>query len=90
MSEFVVIALGICAVLVLVCGIVVLVVWKKKKSDELQEPNYQTFYMLGMSFIPIGIVFMITVSPAFIAFMGLGICYMAIGLARRDKWGKPG
>ena len=42
--------------------------------------------MIGMGYIPIGVVLMISVNPAFIAFMGLGICYMAIGLAHRDKW----
>ena len=44
------------------------------------------FFVLGMVYLPIGVVLMISVSPAFIAFMGLGICYMAIGLEHRDTW----
>ena len=45
------------------------------------------FFIIGISWIPIGIVFMITVNSVIgIAFMGMGISYMAIGLANKDKW----
>ena len=43
---------------------------------------------MGICFLPTGIIFMTTVSPAFIGITGLGLCYMAIGLANKDKWKK--
>ena len=45
---------------------------------------------MGISFLPIGIVFTVSISPAFVGFTGIGICYMAIGLANKDKWKKKG
>jgi len=36
----------------------------------------------------LGVVFMITVGPASIAFLGAGVALMIIGLANRDKWAK--
>jgi len=35
-----------------------------------------------------GIIFTAAINPAFIGFVGMGIIYMAIGLANRDKWKK--
>ncbi len=43
---------------------------------------------MGISFLPMGIIFTATISPAFIGFVGMGISYMAIGLANRDNWDK--
>jgi len=52
-------------------------------------PNYQVFFILGIMWIPIGIVFMMTINLVIgIAFLGMGASYLAIGLANRDKWKK--
>lgn len=80
---------AITAVIVLVLGVVVLfIAVKKKKEGKYVEPDYRVFFILGICFLPIGIVFMITVSPGFIGFFGLGVIYMIIGLSHRDKWKK--
>jgi hypothetical protein len=31
---------------------------------------------------------MLTVSPAFLGFLGCGVVFMIIGLAKRDQWAK--
>ena len=55
----------------------------------MKETNYQVFFMIGIIWLPVGVVFMITINSAIgIAFMAMGIIYMAIGLANRDKWEK--
>jgi hypothetical protein len=36
----------------------------------------------------LGIILTASTNPGFIGFIGLGIVYMAIGLANRDKWKK--
>ena len=80
---------AITAVIVLVLGVVVLfIVIKKKKEGKYVEPDYRVFFILGICFLPIGIVFMITVSSGFIGFFGLGVIYIIIGLSHRDKWKK--
>jgi hypothetical protein len=89
MSEWILISIGIITILVLIGIVLTLVVWRKKKEGKLGEPNYQVFFILGMSWIPVGVVFMIAINPAIgTAFMAMGIVYMAIGLANKDKWEK--
>ena len=86
MNELILIVIGIIAILVFVGIIVTIIVWKRKKEGMMEEPNYQVFYIMGICFLSMGIIFMATVSPAFIGFTGMGLFYMAIGLANRDKW----
>ena len=89
MSEWVLISALIVAALVVIGLILTLVVFKKKKEGKMGEPNYQVFFNVGMVWIPVGVVFMIAINPAIgIAFMALGITYLAIGLANKDKWKK--
>ena len=89
MSEWILISALIVAALVVIGLILTLVVFKKKKEGKIVEPNYQVFFILGILWIPIGIVFMIEIdNPAFIGITGMGLIYMTIGLANRDKWEK--
>ena len=78
--------LGVIAVIV---GVIVFFTMKKnQKEGTTREVDYRAFFILGISFLPMGIVFTTAISTAFISFIGLGICYMAIGLTHRDKWNK--
>ena len=89
MSESILISLLIVASLVILGLILTLIMYKKKKEGKMGEPNYQAFFSFGIIWIPIGVVFMITIHPAAgMAFMAMGLVYMAIGLANRDKWEK--
>ena len=76
------------ALVIVVLGIVVvLVMWKIRKEGKTQEPDYRAFFVMGISFLTIGAAFMST-NPGLMGFTGLGIVYMAIGLANKDKWPK--
>ena len=89
MSEWILISLIIVGILVIIGLILTLVVYKKKKEGKIGEPNYQVFFTIGIVWIPIGVVFMITVNPVMgTAFMAMGVIYMIIGVANRDKWEK--
>lgn len=89
MNEWILISALIVAALVLIGLILTLLVFKKKKEGKMGEPNYQVFFNVGMIWIPVGVVFMIAINPTIgIAFMAMGITYLAIGLANRDKWEK--
>ena len=89
MSEWISISALIVAALLVIGLILTLVVLKKKKEGKIGEPNYKVFFIVGLAWIPIGAVFIITINIVMgVAFMGLGLSYMAIGLANRDKWEK--
>ena len=79
----------IVAVLIVIGLLLIFVVFKKKKEGKAIEPNYQVFFSIGAVWIPVGVVFMIAVNPAIgTALISLGVAYVAIGLANRDKWKK--
>jgi len=86
MNDPLLISAFVVVVLIVVGIIAVLLVLKKKKEGKQVEPDYRTFFILGICFLPLGISLMITVSPAFIGFFGLGVIYMIIGLTNQDKW----
>ena len=89
LSEWILISALIVAALVVIGLILTLVVFKKKKEGKMGEPNYQVFFIIGIAWIPIGVFFMITINIVMgIAFMSLGVAYLTIGLANRDKWEK--
>ena len=89
MDEWILISIGIIVLLVLIGVVLSLVLFKKRKKGELGEPNYQTFFSIGVIWFPVGVVFMFTVNTSLgVTFMGLGIIYLVIGLVNRDKWMK--
>ena len=88
MNEWILPVVIVLVVLVMVGLFVVLLLREKKKVDECGKINYKAFFILGMNFIPIGVVFMIVVSPAFISFLAIGLCYIAIGMSHKDEWDK--
>jgi len=50
------------------------------KKENKYEPDYRIFFILGITWLPLGIS---TDNPAF---LGLGALFMVLGLANRDKW----
>ena len=78
----------------LVVGLVLLgllvgaVVWKRRQGGE-REVNYKAFFILGVTFLPVGVTLSTaTDNPGLMSLTGLGVAYIAIGLANRDKWKK--
>ena len=81
------ILLAIIVILVLT-GIVVLLVWKKRKVEPSAEPDYRVFFILGICWLPLSVVFISVEIALGYVFLVLGLAYLAIGLANRDKWKK--
>jgi Ca2+/Na+ antiporter len=82
-------------ILAIVMGLGILVAWmawKKKKAGKLAEPNYRSFLVMGIILVPASIasmaVYFVLQIPFVIAMplLVLGLVYLAIGLANRDKW----
>jgi len=79
--------------IVLVVGIVAkLLLSKMQEKGEAEKTDYQVFFVLGISFFPIGLVFMIlAVTSDFPIAVGIplfvmGIFYLILGLSNRNKW----
>lgn len=70
--------LGVAGV-ILILAIVFVALTKKGKIKQ-QEPDYRTFFILGIAWIPLGIVM-----DNFI-FTAMGAVFMIIALANRSKW----
>jgi hypothetical protein len=95
MDSFPWVIIGIVLGLV-VSGIGVIVVWKRRKQVESQGAGYRALYILGLSFLPLGVVFEIIFFTSDIkvflvlglAFIALGLSYLSIGLGNKDKWNK--
>jgi len=91
MNQWILISIMIIGILALVAIILLLSFLKKKKEGTAKEPNYQVFFLLGVIWLPVGVVFMIAVNPGLgIAFIGMAVAYMAIGIANKDKWKDKG
>ena len=89
MNEWILISIILVAIFVLLGVVISFIFWKKKKEMKNGgETDYRAFFIMGISFLPMGIIFTAVISPAFISFLALGIIYMSIGLANRDKWEK--
>ena len=73
MDQLIWIVVALIALLGLIAVIVV-------RSKEKVQPNYRAFFIIGLSWIPLGIA---TKNPAFTA---LGVVFMVLGLKNRDKW----
>ncbi len=60
----------------------------EEKVEKGKKPvDFRVFFIIGVSFIGSGSALAITVGfPLGIALIGAGVCFMAIGLANRDKW----
>jgi membrane-bound ClpP family serine protease len=65
--------------------LVTLLIWKRKREGELEEINYFSFFVMGISWFPLGIVFIVLDLPIGSIFFILGVVYLIIGLVNRDK-----
>ena len=70
------------AVVVIVLGI--LAFYNYKKKGKKHEPDYYTFFIIGLIWTVFGIVFWKEMSFFFI----IGLAFLAIGLVNKDKWKK--
>lgn len=50
------------------------------KKETEYKPDYRVFFILGVTWLPLGIATDNT------AFLGLGAVFFVLGLANRDKW----
>ena len=92
MSEWFLVVVVALALLLVLGSFVFFVAWKKRKEVGPQEPNYRSFFVMGIIWLFAGLAFTIayltTDIPLVVGlpFLGLGATYSVVGLANRDKW----
>ena len=70
-----------------VVGLVILSIVLDKKRQQETTPDYRTFFIIGVTWLPMGIALGIaTDNPGFMGLGAMGLVFMVIGLANRDKW----
>lgn len=77
MSTFPIVAIAIGLILVVLLAVVFVV--SRQKGDR-PEPDYRVFFILGITWLPLGIA---TDNPGF---WGMGAVFLLVGLLNRDKW----
>jgi len=74
--------------------LMVLVLRKRKRERKAGETDYRAFFIIGVAFLPTGLAIMMVYFFAEIPFeiglplFALGLIYLIVGLANRDKWNK--
>ena len=87
MSTIAILMIAILLITIFVLVITVILMKKKRINEGKKEVDYRAFFIMGISFLPLGLILTFAVgNPGFIGFIGLGVCYIAIGLANKDKW----
>ena len=67
-------------IFILIVILAIIFVIKQKRSGEKIETDYRTLFIIGVTWIPIGIA---TDNPGF---WGVGIAFLIAGLMNKDKW----
>jgi len=70
----------IVAIALLFLGFLVYI--NSRKTEEKRVPNYRALFIIGLSWLPIGIA---TKNPGL---WGMGAVFFIVGLANRKKWGQ--
>lgn len=89
MSTIALLMIGILIITIIILIVTVFWVKKNRNSEQNKEIDYRVFFIMGISFLPLGIVLSFVIgNPGFIGFIGLGAFYIVFGLANKDKWKK--
>ena len=76
----------IVASLIVILGIVMVVISYKNKGKTKKGPDYYTFLIMGLIWLPIGIIQMITGGSSI--FLIIGIVFVGVGLSHKKDWKK--
>ena len=84
MIPWILIAVGLAAVVLAIIGILIY-----KKKGWKREVDYRQYFSMGIVWLPLGVAFYLIFENIVGAwFLLMGLVYLAIGLKNRDKWGK--
>jgi uncharacterized membrane protein len=85
--QFALIAMLIIGIIVLIITFLVKKKIEKTSSKPSEQNPYLTFFILGITFLPMGLVLSITVdNPGFYGITAMGLIFLVVGLSNKDKW----
>lgn len=77
----------ILGIMVLIITILIKKMMKTTSSQKPEDSPYLTFFILGITFLPMGLVLsMSTENPGFYGIAAMGLIFLIVGLSNRDKW----
>jgi heme/copper-type cytochrome/quinol oxidase subunit 2 len=85
MSSLILILLVLGIIMVLLLGVAVAWIARKKKRH---EPDYRAFFWMGLIWMVFGGIFMLFWNFALNGLFAIGVIFFAMGAANRDKWKK--
>ena len=95
MSGFPWIVLAAIVAILAVAGMLLAYMIRKKGRGRVEQAtNYRVFFMMGIAMVPIGAALIIASFFLDLAFgigvplLAMGVVYISLGLANRDKWKK--
>lgn len=62
----------------IIIGLAIFMVFTKKKMN--REPNYKTFFVIGLIWLPTGI------ATKNYGLLGMGLAFSIMGLVNKEKW----
>ncbi|MBT3397602.1 hypothetical protein HOA55_03565 [archaeon] len=71
--------------LLILFGVIAILMAKKGKK---RPTDYYNLFVMGVIWLPFGIIMIISNLTIGIVFIALGASYMTVGLAHKDKWDK--
>lgn len=69
----------------IIIGLLVIFFVQYKKGK--YKPNYRLFFILGTTWVPIGVVLYITTGN--FGFFIMGLIFLILGLVNKNKWEEP-
>ncbi|WP_455367786.1 hypothetical protein [[Eubacterium] cellulosolvens] len=82
-------------IIVVIVGLLLTIIAAKRATKHPRPTNYRAFFIMGIIMFPVGLgsmLLQLIFDETFIIgfpITALGLVYLVIGLANRDKWGKP-
>jgi len=74
-------------IIIAIILIAFLAMFLTRLRKEKIKPNYRIFFILGLVFLPMGIIQLVNDTEPF--FFILSMVYLAIGLVNKGKWNQP-
>lgn len=74
-----------------VLSLLLIFVFYVARKKEHRIPDYRGWFIMGIIWVPAGIVLMLLegLTSMGVMFLLMGAVFAILGLANRDKWGKP-
>ena len=72
----------IISIIILIIIVTLALIFLMKNKGKKQEPDYYTFFIMGIIWLSFGIIFWSDMPFFFI----MGLVFMTLGLANKDKW----